>query len=165
MAGVIDPTSSTSCVSFHLLPVPSAHPSGPARVLPTPKAFVDAMVLRVRPPPIFYCLGARVAPKGGELHPAPCGLALLLSISSGCLVSRASGRDPFRAPGETREVSRLFLSPLAPPMHPAWRGDCGTRGPDPQQLQDAVGCGDPVAWRGAELTQRGRLCLVCLDGR
>lgn len=53
MAGVIDPTSSTSCVSFHLLPVPFAHPSDPARVLPTPKAFVDAMALRVRPRPPF----------------------------------------------------------------------------------------------------------------
>lgn len=40
------------------------------------------------------------------------------------------------------------------------RGDCRTLGPVPQQLKDNVGCGDPVAWRGAELMWP----RVCISG-
>ena len=78
MAGVIDPASSTSCVSFRLLPVPSAHPSGPAWVLPTPKAFVDAMALRASPHPRVLLPWSQGGPQGRRAPPSSLRLALLL---------------------------------------------------------------------------------------
>lgn len=38
------------------------------------------------------------------------------------------------------------------------RAESRTLGPVPQQLKAAVVCGDPVAWRGAEL-MRPRVCV------
>lgn len=117
VAGMVEPTSPAFCVSSYCLYLASAHPAGPAQVLPASKAFFDAPALRA--PSFSAASEPKWFPAVVSSTLALCSMALLPKHPIWLPVRRTSGRCPSGAPGDVREMSWGFLSPRAPPMHSA----------------------------------------------
>lgn len=117
VAGVVEPTSPAFCVSSYCLYLASAHPSGPAQVLPASKAFFDGPALRA--PSSSAASEPKWFPAVVSSTLALCSMALLPKHPIWLPDRGTKGRCPSRAPGDIREASWVFLSPRAPPMHSA----------------------------------------------
>lgn len=111
-SGWHEPTSSAFCVSSYRLYLASAHPSGPAQVLPASKAFSDATALRASSfsaasEPTWF-------PAAVSSTLALCSMALLPKHPIWLPVRRTSGDAPrgHLEKSERCHGSSYFLGPL-----------------------------------------------------